>query len=300
MTQLINHEEARNTLGALALDTLDMSERAAVLSHVAGCVTCRGELALLERTASELAYAVTPVSLPADRRDRIRERLMARAVVEREASTTAVSSGPARNIGAVLPGRSAVPITSARSRLDGMSRSTLMALAASVVAVVSLGLLAVTLRERDSLRDALRTASALGGSSVTAVDSLRNALEDRDRLIANLTGPRVAVMTLASTSSLSPSGRMFWDQAHDAWTFVGHHLQAPAPGRTYQLWLVTRTAKISAGTFTPAGNGEAVVRATYALPQDELAAVAVTEEPATGSPQPTSAPFLVASSRRTR
>jgi hypothetical protein len=49
---------------------------------------------------------------------------------------------------------------------------------------------------------------------------------------------------------------------------------------------VTPTAKISAGTFTP-DNGEAMVRATFALARDSLRAVAVTDEPAGGMPQPT-------------
>ena len=41
-----------------------------------------------------------------------------------------------------------------------------------------------------------------------------------------------------------------------------------------------------AGTFQPQ-NGDAVIRATYALPADALKALAVTEEPAGGVPQPT-------------
>jgi anti-sigma-K factor RskA len=77
---------------------------------------------------------------------------------------------------------------------------------------------------------------------------------------------------------------------------VAHRLPAPAAGRAYQLWLVTASAKISAGTFSPDAGGDAVVRATYALPATALAAVAVTDEPAAGSAQPTTAPLLLASS----
>ena len=86
---------------------------------------------------------------------------------------------------------------------------------------------------------------------------------------------------------------MFWDQSVDAWTFVAHNLPKPKTGRTYQLWLVTATQKISAGTFMPGVNGDAVVRATYALPKDALAAVAVTDEPEAGSAQPTTVPVIV-------
>ena len=145
------------------------------------------------------------------------------------------------------------------------------------------------------MRQTLQTAAAERGARAAQLDSMRASLADKDRMIANLTGPNVAVMTLASAGPQSPTGRMFWDQARDAWTFVAHNVPMPKAGRTYQLWLVTPTAKISAGTFAPSANGEVMVRATYALPKDSLAAVAVTDEPGTGSPQPTTAPFLVAS-----
>lgn len=303
MTHSAIHEVARESLGALALDTLDVSERAAVLAHIAGCVTCRGELSGLQRTAGELAYAVSPLPMSPEQRDRVRGRLLERAAAERRppapvAVTGSRAATPPQGMSAVYSTRKdVVPIGTIRSRLESMSTSGMMALAASLIAAVSVSLLAVTMRERDNLRDALRTASSVGGSRIVAVDSLKAALEDRDQLIANLTGPQVAVMTLASASPQSPSGRMFWDQAHNAWTFVGHRLQAPRPGRTYQLWLVTRTEKISAGTFRPRENGDVVVRANYALSPDALAAVAITDEPSAGSAQPTTAPFLVAANR---
>ena len=303
MTQNATHEVARESLGALALDTLDVSERAAVLAHIAGCVTCRGELTGLQRAAGELAYAVSPVPMAPEQRDRVRARLLERAAAEkRPAAPVAITGGPPATppqpMKAIYSTRpDVIPISSFRARMESLSNSGIAAIAASLLAVVSLGLLTVTMRERDNLRDALRTASAEGGSRIVAVDSLKAALEDRDQLIANLTGPQVAVMTLASASPQSPSGRMFWDQARNAWTFVGHRLQAPKAGRTYQLWLVTRDQKISAGTFTPRPNGDVVVRANYALPHDALAAIAVTDEPSAGSAQPTTAPFLVAANR---
>jgi len=55
---------------------------------------------------------------------------------------------------------------------------------------------------------------------------------------------------------------------------------------------VTPKSKISAGTFVPR-NGDAVVRATYDL-TEPLNAIAVTDEPAGGVPQPTGNPIIVA------
>ena len=124
--------------------------------------------------------------------------------------------------------------------------------------------------------------------------SSRTQLAEQKAILEELTGPGVRVIDAAATSAREPYARMFWDQPTNRWTFVAYNLPAPAPGHTYQLWLVTRDQKkVSAGTFTPDAQGSAIVRATYELPGDSLAAIAVTSEPAGGSAQPTSTPFLV-------
>ncbi|MDB4882165.1 MAG: anti-sigma factor [Gemmatimonadetes bacterium] len=282
MSEEMSHETAGEALEALALDALDASERDAVMAHVSGCRTCQDDLAALENTAGELALAAQPLAMRPGQRERIRARLLARAAADRGAVGRAAE---------VVPISAAAPV---RRRVRG---SAWLAMAASVIAVLGVGGSVRARQERDELRETLRAAAAEQRASSTKLDSLRASLEDKDRMIANLTGANVAVMTLASAGPESPSGRMFWDQAHDAWTFVAHHVPAPKPGRTYQLWLVTPTAKISAGTFAPNASGEVMMRATYALAKDSLAAVAVTDEPGSGSKQPTTAPFLAASSR---
>ena len=283
MMNAMTHDEAREALDALALDALDASERMAILAHVRDCAACRAELASLEQTAAELSYAAAPIAMSPAQRDRVRARLLARAVADRGVTSPDV-----------IPIGNAPSARTVATRGRGSS-ARWMAVAAGLVAIGSLALLARTAGERDRLRDSLRVASAEQGARAVALDSAKLALADRDRMIANLTGPQVAVMTLASNDPASPTGRMFWDQAHDAWVFVAHNLGAPKSGRTYQLWLVTPTAKISAGTFKPGADGGALVRATYALPKNALAAVAVTDEPEAGSAQPTTAPFLVVS-----
>ena len=298
MSDGMAHEQAREALEALALDALDASERDAVMAHVASCAICQAELAALESTASELAYAATPLPLPAAQRDRIRARLMARAAAdhgsrEPRAAATALrvesGSAPARTDATPLR-----PYTPVRRRFGP---AAWMAMAAGLVAILGVGAFLNASRERSALREALQAARAANGTQLAALDSLRSALASREGMIANLIGPQVAVMTLASTDPASPTGRMFWDQQRNAWTFVAHRVPMPKSGRTYQMWLVTPTAKISAGTFMPSADGEVMMQATYALPKDSLAAVAVTDEPMGGSPQPTTAPMMVAAGR---
>lgn len=287
------HDDAREALEALALDALDASERAAVLAHVATCTTCQEELAQLREAASALAYAAPAVAMSGSQRERIRARLISRAVADRGTDAPVRGTMPSYK----TPISGVVPIEAgrvSRKRMPSSDGSRWIVAAAVLLAAVSAGLLMETRSERDDAIEAFQMASTEQRLNTTVFDSLRAQVADRERLIANLTGPRVAMMTLAAATPTSPSARMFWDQSVNAWTFVGHNIPAPRLGRTYQLWLVTSTQKISAGTFVPKENGDVMVRATYALAKDALAAVAVTDEPKSGSAQPTTTPMMVA------
>jgi hypothetical protein len=174
-------------------------------------------------------------------------------------------------------------------------RAEWVAAAASILLVVSVAILAAMVRDRQVLREALSGQAARLQPLQRSADSLRLAVASRDSMLGAITGRNVAVMTLTKGGANAPFARMFWDKTKNTWTFVAHDMPSLKPGRTYQLWLVTAAgAKISAGTFDPQA-GEAVVRATYALAADSLAAVAVTEEATGGAAQPTTTPIIAVS-----
>lgn len=141
-------------------------------------------------------------------------------------------------------------------------------------------------------REHRRVTGALASRDTTLseeVSQLQVSLATKDSVIAALTGPSTRVIDLASSSSLAPAGRMFWDQKTQQWTMYASHLKRPAPGKTYQLWLIAsgHPAPISAGTFSPDSTGSAVMHAKYALPPGTLKRIAVTEEPDGGTSAPT-------------
>jgi anti-sigma-K factor RskA len=286
---IMTHDEAREVLELLALDALEAVESAVALAHVVGCKDCTEALAALRQAAEQLAYASLPVPMVPTQSARVRGRLLARASADGVQDASAAHPF-VRPIGDARIARTA----RRRPPLDPMMWG---AIAAGVIAVVSALSALSAQRARYEARAAVQVARAQELSHRAALDSLKAIVADRDQLIANLTGPQVAVMSLAATDPRSPSARMFWDQRHDAWTFVAHNLRMPSQGRVYQLWLVTPSAKISAGMFMPRANGDAVVRATYRLDAGALAAVAVTDEPEGGSAQPTSSPMLAVTSR---
>ena len=65
--------------------------------------------------------------------------------------------------------------------------------------------------------------------------------------------------------------------------------------RTLQLWSVAKNGKpMSIAIFHPDSQGQIVIVAPVNMPMNEIAALAVTDEPAGGSPQPTTNPAWVA------
>ena len=87
------------------------------------------------------------------------------------------------------------------------------------------------------------------------------------------------------------SGRAFWSRSHGV-MFTATGLPALPKGKVYQLWVVTKTAPLSAGLLTPDGSGHVMAVADMP-PGVEPVAVAVTIEPEGGVPSPTGARYLV-------
>lgn len=87
------------------------------------------------------------------------------------------------------------------------------------------------------------------------------------------------------------SGRAFWSRSHGV-MFTATGLPALPKGKVYQLWVVTKSAPLSAGLLTPDGSGHVMAVADMP-PGVEPVAVAVTIEPEGGVPSPTGAKYLL-------
>lgn len=259
MTQPWTHENTMAELGAFALDALTPDERAAIEAHLKTCESCRTELAAMRDTAAALGTSVPSQPMDRIRSASMKQRLLERAKAERSGVT------PIRS--AAIPARpSPLPWW--------------LAAAASIAFMVAVYQGMNTGRERNILRVALLAESL-------QVAGLRDSLAIRERTLMAMAGADVRVVELVANNR-RPNARMFWAQSTNTWTMFAHNLPAPASGRTYQLWLITRdNQRISAGTFAPNASGDAVVSAQYPLAADALQMIAVTEEPAGGVPQPT-------------
>lgn len=284
MSDPLGHDVVREMLALDALDALSLEERAALDLHLTTCAECTRELATLRDAAASIGKSLPSHPMPTEREAGMRARLLARAIEDRAGVT------PIRGRSSARPSSPAPGPPSTASSQRGPARPTVARYLVAAALIVAVGAIAYSI----SLRSTIQRLSVARAELRDSTSVLQKRLADQQAILDGLTGPGVRVMDAGATNARQPYGRMFWDQPTNRWTFVAYNLPATAPGHTYQLWLVTRDQKkVSAGTFTPTATGSAIVRATYALAPDSLAAIAVTNEPAGGSAQPTTTPFLV-------
>jgi len=289
MSDPMGHDVVREMLALDALDALSPEERAARDRHLTTCDECTRELATLRDAAASIGTSLPPHPMPIEREAAMRARLLARAIEDRAGVT------PIRGRSSAPAPSSASGARSAAPSERGTSRPAISRWLAAAALIIAIGAIA----DDVNLRSTIKRLSLARVELRDSTSALQQRLADQQTILDGLTGPGVRVMDAGATNARQPYGRMFWDQPTNRWTFVAHNLPATTPGHTYQLWLVTRDQKkVSAGIFTPTPSGSAIVRATYALAPDSLAAIAVTSEPAGGSAQPTTTPILIGPSAK--
>ncbi len=308
----MNHEEAFSELAAVALDSASAEVADAVRAHASTCPECGPELAAMEETVAAIGELAPQARINPGRSAGIRSRLLVRARNERESQSAPVPGPPdiARGVASLTglghkatPGaqrpvaadaRRPTPATPLRHpvRTDvSPSRVNWYAIAATLAFIITGAQLWRVTQDRNEMRSQLAAVDTVQPKS----DSMAQALSEKEAMIESMAGPDVKVVALSTKPTAQPLGRMFWNRATNDWMMVTYNLPAPKPGKTYQVWLVTDKAKISAGTFRPDSQGRTVMHANYALARDALRAVAITEEPDGGMPAPTGPMVVVGS-----
>jgi anti-sigma-K factor RskA len=264
-------DDARDLLGAYALDAVDDVERRAVERLLARDPDAAREVAGLQATAATLGSAASttpPAGLRADVLAAIARTPQAaapeRAVVHEDTAEPRDRAGADQHRGGQDAGPDApVPITRARSARAPRRATTWLAVAATVVgAAVVPSVLAVQQAQR-------------GDRAEQQAQAITELLVDPDATVVRgeVAGGGTAVGVLADDRAL----------------FTATGLTEPASGREYQLWVLRDGAALSAGVMDD-DDGSVRAVADDFRPGDALA---VTVEPAGGSPSPTTDPVVV-------
>jgi anti-sigma-K factor RskA len=158
---------------------------------------------------------------------------------------------------------------------------------ASLAAVAASLALVVALRDNSQLR-------RLADSMNDRITQLESVITQQRMTLASLTSSDVRVVNLAGQGATPDAGaRIFWDQAARKWYVYVRHLPPAPSGRTYQLWFVPKGGMpVSASVFNTGADGSSMAEISVPDTLGDLAAAAVTTEPAGGLPQP-SGPYAL-------
>jgi anti-sigma-K factor RskA len=255
VTTEMTHEEAASYLGAFAVHAVEPSEARAVSDHLVECPICRDELANLREAAAMLG------NLGGEAPVRLWDSISAR--IDRPPSPRSS-----------LPEPSLVSLDSARSRRNPASSlgMKVVSIAASV-AILAVGVLGV---EDWRLNQRLGRVAAASRSANLATAARQAALDPSARLmplVATSGNQRKMVGELV----VEPSGETF---------FFNRSMAPLPPDRTYQLWEVRNGEAISVGVL---GSRPSTLALSF-QPGTGSYALAMTVEPAGGSPAPTGRP----------
>jgi len=263
-----DHDDLREEAALYVLGALDLAEGNAFEAHLTSCAECAAEVRALRPTVAALADAVPQIDAPPVLRQRV------------------LSSVGARQPSSPLLSRSrAIP-----------TRLPWLAAAASLIAAVGLGSYTVQLRgELESLGLERREARARAEATDREIASARRIALEAQTTVRVISAPDLQRSDLVG-QGVAPqaSARAFWSRSRGL-VFTASNLPELPAGRTYQLWIVTSQAAVSAGIFRPDADGraESVLETPPDLPKP--VAMAVTIEPAGGVPAPTGDKYLVGS-----
>ena len=240
--------------------------------------------AAVEFLATERAVA-PPLELKARVMSRIAAEPMTRAVdapvLELLSSTPKGGRAPTPQRVVVHPPQQLVRKPS-NAAWWGMGATTLAMAASAIFAV--------------DLNNQVNTLSSTVQEQAMLIKRNEARLASRDETMRILTegGNDLVLVQLAANKSTGPGMQVFWNVKQGTAVVHASGFKQVAANRTYCLWLIRDGKPVAVKLFNPNADGQQLISGVE-VPKDTqgIAAFAVTEEPAEGSPQPTMTPFLV-------
>jgi len=247
-----------------ALGVLEGEERADLDAHLArACPQCTPGVSRARRAVAQLAYAAPDAQPPAALRAKIID-----AVKSSENATAAVAPIDRQKL---APPRPMFPAWAW--------------IAAAALALVT----GYTIRQMNNQNAQLIELRKQMKLAMLQNQSLQNQLEMTRMVSSVMLSPDSKPLKLMPKDKNMPMVHAYL-HPHMGVAVTADQMPSMPSARTLQLWFVPKAGKpMSIAIFRPDAAGQIALVAPVPMPVNEIAALAVTEEPAGGSPQPTSA-----------
>ena len=245
-----------------AIGVLEGEERAELDAHLARtCSTCTPGVAQARWVVAQLALAAPDAQPPAALRGKIMDAVK---TSEDTARTVASPKKPKPSAqGAMFPAWAWI--------------------AAAALALVT----GYTIRQMNNQNDQLAQLRKQMKFATMQNQALQNQL-DLNRMVASvMMSPDTLPLKLMPKDKNMPMVHAYL-HPHMGVAITADQMPSMPSARTLQLWFVPKTGKpMSVAIFHPDASGQIALVAPVNMPINEIAALAITEEPANGSPQPT-------------
>ena len=260
-----------------ALGILEGEERAEMETHLArNCPLCTPGIAKARWVVSHLALAAPDAPPPAALRGKIMDAVKASAdkvpsaktSPEKAHAVTSIENPPARR--EIFP---------------------LWAWAAAAALALITGYTIRQMGNQNSQMAELRKEMKL---ATLQTQALRNQL-DEDRMVASvMMAPESMPLKLMPKDKNMPMVHAYL-HPHLGVAITADQMPSMSAAITLQLWFLPKKGSpMSIAIFRPDSSGQIALVAPVNMPMNEIAALAVTEEPAGGSPRPTGSPAWMA------
>jgi anti-sigma-K factor RskA len=248
-----------------ALGVLEGEERAELEAHLArACDKCTPGVAKARGFIAQLALAAPDAQPPAALRGKIMD------AVKMDARMADSS-------------RTDVPFAKPK---PADSRAVFPAWAWLAAAVLAL-MTAYTMRQMNSQNGQLAELRKEMKIATMQNQALQNQLEMNRMVESVMLSPDSTILKLMPKDKNMPMVHAYL-HPHMGVAITAEEMPAMPSARTLQLWFVPKSGKpVSAAIFHPDSGGQIALVAPVTIPMNEIAALAITDEPANGSPQPT-------------
>ncbi|HET9994595.1 MAG TPA: anti-sigma factor [Candidatus Acidoferrum sp.] len=258
-----NCGQFRELFEVYALGALDPAERAALEAHLAtGCQDCAKSIEEARWLVSQLAY-LAPQAAPSDM---LKGRMMQTVRAEAQAAKQSPSPKPA------------IPFW----------------MWAAVAALLLITVYSAWNGQR--LREEIRNTNERAAAIQQQRQELESQLEQAKREAVILTDPASVNVAFTSKDSQTPQLEAKWHSKLGI-VLTGQKIPAPAGNRVLQLWLIPKapgSKPTPSLTVRPDPDGKFVLLVSHPPElMEQTKALAITEEPAGGSPAPTTPPRWV-------